>query len=159
MSLIKPKFLLFMLLVIVITVFTPSNAAYSGAVNRTTLRARIQFAKSLIESNFTPESWEPMMLALHSARSIYNWPDSTQYMINNELNTLNARIAGLVPVYGVQLPPDNSGIYARLDRIHDIIYESSANTLSLQYWQVGLLSFSAGIKIVLIFAFLWGRLS
>jgi len=88
--------------------------------------------------------------------SCYMWGGITPYCAH-----FNCPCGCLEPSNGY--PPGCSynleGIYYRLDKLYDLMHVAVENIITLQFWQVGLLSFSAGVLVMLVVAVVWGRLS
>ena len=89
------------------------------------------------------------------ATYIYDEPTSTIV----ELQAAIVALETIIRERGAGQPAINEGLYYRLDKIYDLIYEVAEKLLTIQVWQVGLLSFSMGISLITIIAVIWGRLT
>lgn len=64
-------------------------------VDKTQLAAKIQYAESLNEEDYTPESWAKLQEALDQAKTIYNDPNATQEQVDKALSDLQQAIDNL----------------------------------------------------------------
>lgn len=74
----------------------PTLLGNAPIVDKTALVAAITTAQSLLEENYTPETWGALVIALNQAIVVNNDENATQDEVNNALNNLNAAINNLV---------------------------------------------------------------
>jgi len=100
-------------------------------VDRAALNLAIAAAEAQIQTDFTPESWADMQIALSSAIAVRNNTDATQAQVDAAVTALDAAVAALVSVDNINRAALVSAIVAAEARVEaDYTPESWANMQS-----------------------------
>ena len=152
---------LLVVITVFITLFSSFHTVHAGDFLRRHLGTLIETAQRMNLPSYSTDwlQWQDELdSALDNAIWVYSNPNATYHSLGMAIEHLGWVIESV----NSMLPPTNNyndSLYYKLSVIHDLIYEAAINIQTMQIWQIGLLSFTAGILTVLVIAVIWGRLS